>query len=99
MDDDLLDFYGDEPVLSPADQQSAAVPTDADVPLDPGEDDVHDVTPSSLMSRSHSQPTARAPKDQASGPRSHSVYLPGHYDDEDEDGYQGGTVTIVRSSR
>ncbi|GAA5875461.1 hypothetical protein JCM16303_000638 [Sporobolomyces ruberrimus] len=99
MDDDLLDFYGDEPVSSPADQQSAAVPTDADVPLDPGEDDVHDVTPSSLMSRSHSQPTARAPKDQASGPRSHSVYLPGHYDDEDEDGYQGGTVTIVRSSR
>ncbi|GAA6006435.1 hypothetical protein JCM11491_004957 [Sporobolomyces phaffii] len=98
-EEDVLDFYGDGPV-SPA---SASYPFhahahDADVPLDPEEGTNHEGQSSSLsMSRSLSQPTARAPKEPA-GPRSHSVYLPGHYDDEEES-YEGGTVTIVRSSR
>ncbi|GAA5931377.1 uncharacterized protein JCM15063_001449 [Sporobolomyces koalae] len=104
-DDDVLDMYGDDG----ADENASVTPetvntahtSDADVPVDLDEDDLHATgrvaNSSSQMSRSLSQPTTRAPKE-ASGPRSHSVYLPGHYD-EDEDDYQGGTVTIVRSNR
>ncbi|GAA5834828.1 hypothetical protein JCM3766R1_003256 [Sporobolomyces carnicolor] len=93
-DEDVLDFYGGDD--KPA---SSAPARDADVPLDLDDEEVnHEASPSTVMSRSHSQPTARAPKE-PSGPRSHSVYLPGHYDEDEDEGYQGGTVTIVQSSR
>ncbi|GAA5947301.1 hypothetical protein JCM3765_001615 [Sporobolomyces pararoseus] len=101
-EDDVLDFYGEEPV-SPTEKSSSSRPVDADVPLDLDEEEhLHEANTSSsstTMSRSMSQPTTRAPKESAGGPRSHSVYLPGHYEDDDDEGYQGGTVTIVRSSR
>lgn len=96
-EDDVLDFYGEEPD-SPIERSAPG----QDVPLDLEEEEEQNAfhpTEAVQMSRSQSQPTTRAPKPESSGgPRSHSVYLPGYYDDSDE-GYQGGTVTIVRSSR
>lgn len=96
-EDDVLDFYGEDPD-SPVEK---SVP-DQDVPLDLEEEDEHSAqhAAAAQMSRSRSQPTTRAPKvDSAGGPRSHSVYLPGHYSEDEDKEYQGGTVTIVRSSR
>jgi hypothetical protein len=96
-EEDVLDFYGDEP---PSPTVDKVTPThEADVPIDLDEESRDEPGSSSSMSRSRSQPTTRAPKESSSGPRSHSVYLPGHYDDEEEENYSGGTVTIVRSSR
>lgn len=93
--DDVLDFYGEEPD-SPIEKSA---PTQ-DVPLDLEEEDSSQPDSAAQMSRSLSQPTARAPKaEPAAAPRSHSVYLPGHYSDPEDEGYQGGTVTIVRSNR
>ncbi|GAA5900269.1 uncharacterized protein JCM6883_002792 [Sporobolomyces salmoneus] len=93
-ENDVLDFYGEE-----EDRTHSSHSQNADVPPDLDDDELnHEANGSSVMSRSHSQPTTRAQKE-PSGPRSHSVYLPGHYDEDEDEGYQGGTVTIVQSSR
>ncbi|GAA6061582.1 hypothetical protein JCM10212_004332 [Sporobolomyces blumeae] len=107
-DDDVLDFYGDdEPSQAMASPDAARGIRTADVPADEDESDGLDPTTSTSsatpMSRSQSHPTARAPRAEPAASRSHSVYggsMPGLYSTDDEDdSYQGGTVTIVRSNR
>lgn len=103
-EEDVLDFYGEDSTSDAANEESAASrPVQADVPVDLDETENQPEAPNTLlspsMSRSLSQPTSRPPKDSGRAPRSHSVYLPGHYSEDDDEGYQGGTVTIVQSSR